>query len=175
VSADAFPGPTVDIAYREVRQSLEEGIALVDADLWEILFENAKFFTWFPSDEDDDYQKLNKRVAELNADRAAARLEVRRNYSFDIPSEKRGRQEPLRIFPGRDSCYLIEVQNVSKELETQYMLTPTRSCPSATRTNWSGRKGERRSCFSTSCLGRCSRRSRNTGQPRRRDSSPFRS
>jgi class 3 adenylate cyclase len=125
VSEDASPGPTIEIAYREVLQSLEEGIALVDADSWEILFENAKFFTWFPPGEDDD-ETLTKRVAELNADRAASRLAAGRNYSFEIPSEKDGRQEPLRatlrVFPGRESCYLVEVQNISKELETQYML-----------------------------------------------------
>ena len=125
MSDDGPPEPREDLAYREVLQSLDEGVALVDADSWEILFENAKFFSWFPPTGADS-EVLTERVAELNADRATTRLEAGRSFSFDIPTEKGGRQEPLRVtmraFNERDHCYLIEIKNVSKELETQYML-----------------------------------------------------
>lgn len=125
MSEGAPPADAGNIPYREVLQSLDDGVALVDSGSWEILFENAKFFGWFPPAV-DDVEKLSDRVPGLNIDRAAARLEAGRNYSFDIPSERDGRQEPLRltirVFAGREACYLIEVKNVSKEFEVQYML-----------------------------------------------------
>ena len=40
--------------YQKVAQSLSVGVAVVDPETWEIDFENAKFFTWFPPVMGDD-------------------------------------------------------------------------------------------------------------------------
>ena len=39
---------------RRVAQTLSTGVAIVQIDTWDILFENAKFFSWFPPGEDPD-------------------------------------------------------------------------------------------------------------------------
>ena len=47
-------------------QALKSGVAIVAAESWSILFENAKFFDWFaPSGESDE--TLESRLPGLNA------------------------------------------------------------------------------------------------------------
>jgi hypothetical protein len=53
---------------RQVTQSLSSGIAVVDPDSWEILFENARFFKWFPPASDAD-EPLTQRMSGLNPSR----------------------------------------------------------------------------------------------------------
>lgn len=35
---------------KQLVQSLDVGLAVVDPETWSVVFENAKFFQWFPSE-----------------------------------------------------------------------------------------------------------------------------
>ena len=115
-----------NFSHKELLQTLDIAVAVVRADDWQILFENAKFFKWFPSTADDD-EKLQDRIEGLNTERAAGRVEKGRKYSFETKSDLDGREEPIRVsvepFAGQDEpTYLIQGISISKEMETQYML-----------------------------------------------------
>lgn len=115
---EELPGET----YREVLQSLGGGVALIEAGSGLIAFENAQFFKWFPPPP-DEIDSLSGRIPDLNFDRALSRLDAGRAYAFETKSAD---GTPLRVslttFTDREDRYLLEVQNVSKEMEIQYML-----------------------------------------------------
>jgi class 3 adenylate cyclase len=119
--------PSVDeVTFRELVQSLNVGIALVDAEDWQILFENAQFFRWFPPGT-GDVETLSDRILDLNTERMVSRVEAGRPYSFDTNSNQEGRDEPIRVaiqqFTGLSKpCYLLQCQSAAKEKEVQYML-----------------------------------------------------
>ncbi len=119
--------PTLDEAtFRELLQSLDLGVALVDAADWQILFENAQFFRWFPPGT-GDVETLADRLPDLNQDRAVSRLDAGRPYGFETKSRQEGLEEPLRValhgFTGLTKpCYLVQVKSAAKEMEVQYML-----------------------------------------------------
>ena len=121
------PLPSVDeVTLRELLQNLDHGVALVTADDWQILFENAQFFRWFPPGT-ADVETLVDRVGDLNTERAASRVEAGRAYSFETKSRQEGLDEPLRVsvstFSGlAQPCYLVQVRSAAKEMEIQYML-----------------------------------------------------
>ena len=64
---------------------LDNAVALVDAETWEVLFENAQFFRWFPAAV-EEVEILTERVPEFNVERAKSRLEADRPYSFETKS-----------------------------------------------------------------------------------------
>lgn len=116
----------VTATYKEVLQTLDMALAVVDAESWEILFENARFFQWFPSGPDES-ESIADRVPDLKIDRANSRVEAARPYVFETKSRQEGREEPLRVSIGSFTaasrpCYLVQCHNISKEMEVQYML-----------------------------------------------------
>jgi class 3 adenylate cyclase len=119
--------PSVDeVTFRELVQNLGLGVALVVADDWTVLFENAQFFKWFPPGT-GDIEALPDRIDDLNTERAASRVDAGRNYSFETKSSQEGQDEPLRVSiqPFTElskPCYLIQCQSAAKEMEVQYML-----------------------------------------------------
>jgi adenylate cyclase len=121
------PSPIPDaFSFKELALALDHGVAVVESESLEIVFENSKFFRWFPPDGIEP-ETLLRRVPDLNVERARTRIERGRGYQFEAKSEADGRDEPLRVsidsFDGLDvPGFLVQVQSISKEMEVQYML-----------------------------------------------------
>lgn len=121
------PSPIADaFSFKELALALDHGVAVVESESLEIVFENSKFFRWFPPDGIEP-ETLLRRVPDLNVERAQTRIERGRGYQFETKSKADGRDEPLRVsidsFDGLDvPGLLVQVQSVSKEMEVQYML-----------------------------------------------------
>jgi adenylate cyclase len=114
-----------DLDLVPVVQSLATAVAVVDADSWSVAFENARFFKWFPPEGDQDL--LSARVPGFSPDRAASRLAENRPHTFETEARSGGRQVPIRVtvLPvdvNGDRRVVVECWDISKELETQYML-----------------------------------------------------
>jgi class 3 adenylate cyclase len=109
-----------------IAQTLKIGIAIIDVETWEILFENANFFKWFPPGGDAD-EPLTDRVPRFKEDRALKRLEKGRPYSFEANSTAGGQETPialeLRALSEQDEdLAVIECQNISSLRQSEYML-----------------------------------------------------
>jgi adenylate cyclase len=121
------PSPVTEaFSFKELALALDHGVALVESDSLEIVFENSKFFHWFPPDGIEP-ENLVRRIPDLKVERAQTRVDRGRTYQFESESKADGRDEPLRIsigtFGGLDSpAYIVQVQSISKEMEVQYML-----------------------------------------------------
>jgi adenylate cyclase len=112
--------------HRQIAQSLSIGLAVVDRDSWEVVFENALFFKWLPPSVDPD-EPLTERIVDLNANRARSRLDAGRAYSFEIESNAGARAIPLSIeirpLSEQPDCYLIvECHDVSRQKQAEYLL-----------------------------------------------------
>lgn len=110
----------------QIFQSLTVGIALVDPEGWAILYENARFFQFFPPSGDPD-EPLTKRIEGLRAERAAQRIADGRKHGFEVETKVGGRALPVRVeiraIPNSDPpVAVVECIDASKEKETQYML-----------------------------------------------------
>jgi len=111
---------------RQLAQTLGVGLAVVDPEAWEILFENANFFKWFPPQEDAD-EPLTARLIGFNASRASSRLQGGRPYSLETVVQSGGREVPIAVevrpLPDHPLDYaVIECQDVSKQKQAEYML-----------------------------------------------------
>ena len=112
---------------RRVAQTLNFGVAIVEIDTWDILFENAKFFTWFPPGEDPD-EPLTARISQFKPDRAERRLGNGRPYSLDVASTAAGRDIPIsvsvRILEAEEDAGMavVECADVSKLKQSEYLL-----------------------------------------------------
>jgi class 3 adenylate cyclase len=107
-------------------KTLGVGVALADAADWTLLFENARFFEWFPptgAAEDG----LAERLAGLDAARARERLAAGRPFSYEaeVKSGPRTLSLAVQLRPetvaGR-ALLVVEAANVSKQKEAEYML-----------------------------------------------------
>lgn len=119
---DAADGATL----KHMVQSLAVGVAIVDTESWVIEFENAKFFQWFPPDENTD-APLTERVAGLNIERAKERLSGPRSYRVEVDSGSEKRKTPIVVemksLPDSDGRRaLVECRDISKQREAEYML-----------------------------------------------------
>ncbi len=111
---------------RLATQTLSVGIAVVDPESWEVLFENANFFKWFPPDSDAD-EPLTARLPEMNADRIRERLHNGRPFNLQTESDAGGRAVPLvvefRALPAESVREIVvEVRDISKQRQAEYML-----------------------------------------------------
>ncbi len=111
---------------RTVAQTLGIGIAVIDANNFEILFENANFFKWFPP-ASGAFDCLTDRVPDINTNRLLSRLERGRSYSMQLEVKVEGRDTPLDLefhtlsdFDGGD--IVVECRDISKQLRAEYML-----------------------------------------------------
>lgn len=122
-SEGAFAPP-----FKQMLQSIDTAVALVDAKTWDVLFENACFFNWFPAEATADEDTLPARVAGFQPDRAVSRLESRGAFKFESEAKKGERSLPVRVHlrplveGDQEGPILVEVWDVSKEKEVQYML-----------------------------------------------------
>lgn len=106
-------------------QALGTGVAVVDLENWAIRFENARFFDTLPPGEDAD-APLTARLPELDAERAAQRIDRGRSYRFEFENRKGGRTTPLaiviRALPETPGQALVECHDISKQKQAEYLL-----------------------------------------------------
>ncbi len=122
---------------RRVVQALNLGIAVVRPGDWTIVFENGRFFEYFPPDPTvvpdsttvatPDSDNLGARIPTFDPARAEERLTSGRGYTLEVEVQLRGRTVPVRINlrPLSDDPtgrIVVECADVSKEVEIQYML-----------------------------------------------------
>jgi len=114
------------VPLRQILQTINYGVALVERDSWRLLFENAKFFQWFPPPADGE-DKLNRRLPDFKAERAADRIERRRPYTQECNAKIGSRTIPLTIDikplnEDDNAAILVECRDMSKQKEAEYML-----------------------------------------------------
>jgi len=112
---------------RTALQSLGTAVAIADPESWEIRFENACFFQWFPPGDDDPDAPLPRRLSALDTEKAATRLAAGRVFSRDTDVKAGARTLSLaldlrRIDTEEGPAVLVEARNVSKQREAEYML-----------------------------------------------------
>lgn len=114
-------------ALRHTLQALEEGVAIVDPENWTVRFENARFFQWFPPEGDPD-GTLDQRLRDFNVEKATARLDKGRPFSYEVDIKAGPRTVNLKVTvtpqepEGGEAFLLVEAQNISKQKEAEYML-----------------------------------------------------
>ena len=111
---------------RQMLQTSSLGTALVKTDDWTVLFENANFFKWFPPGSEVD-EPLPARLTGFNGNRALARLQESRPYSFETESKAGGRTIPVnvdvrRLAEDTFDTVVVECQDISKQKQAEYML-----------------------------------------------------
>lgn len=111
---------------RRIAQTLRVGIAIVDPDTWEVIFENASFFNWFAPPENAD-APLTQRMPGLKFDRALARLKEGRPFQCETETDYGGRKTPLSVelkpLPDHPSgAVVVECHDISKQKQAEYLL-----------------------------------------------------
>lgn len=111
---------------RQLLQTLGLGIAIVDPEDWSVLFENAKFFSWFPPESDAD-EPLPTRLPGFNKERARSRLEAGRPYSLEVDVQVGGRTLPISVevrpLPDNETGQaVVECHDRTKQKQAEYML-----------------------------------------------------
>ncbi|HSG15175.1 MAG TPA: adenylate/guanylate cyclase domain-containing protein [Anaerolineae bacterium] len=110
---------------QKAARTLNVGLAIVARDSWEVLFENANFFAWFPPESDAD-EPLTARVPGLNTGRADSRVEAGRPYRFETEAQSGGRTIPIsvevRAIPDEEDRAVVECHNITKQRQAEYML-----------------------------------------------------
>jgi len=119
-------GPMDAVPLRQILQKLNYGVALVERESWRLIFENAKFFQWFPPPEDGD-DKLDRRLPGFKAERATDRLGRGRPYTQECNAKIGTRTIPLAVdikalSENSDAPILVECRDMSKQKEAEYML-----------------------------------------------------
>jgi adenylate cyclase len=117
-----------DAPLKTLLQGLGTGVAVVEPDSLEVVFENARFFEWFPPNgEEEEGDKLGTRLSDLDLDRARSRLERRGRYTFETEAGGGARAvslaAELRSATLGDREYLVlEVRDATKQREAEYLL-----------------------------------------------------
>lgn len=111
---------------RRIAQVLNVGVAVVDPDSWEVIFENASFFRSFAPGSDAD-EPLTSRIPGFNASRAKSRLQEGRPYSLEAETVVSGRKVPfsieLKTLPDDPTgSIIVECHDISKQKQAEYML-----------------------------------------------------
>ncbi|MCA8909260.1 MAG: hypothetical protein KDA49_07060 [Rhodospirillaceae bacterium] len=122
---DAAPGLS-DAAREDVLKALETAVAVADLGSGEVLFENSKFFKWFPAPVEDD-AAVWERLPGADWDTVLARLDRRGSASIDTESAGKPRTVPVVValrradLDGR-ACIVLEARDASRQREAEYML-----------------------------------------------------
>lgn len=111
---------------QELLKTLGLGVAVADPESWEIVFENAQFFSWFGPDEEVD-AGLDHRLPGLDTERARSRLEKGRAFKFEAESGEGARKVPIEITLrscefGERELVVAECEDIAKRKEAEYML-----------------------------------------------------
>ncbi|MEJ2374993.1 MAG: adenylate/guanylate cyclase domain-containing protein [Pseudolabrys sp.] len=127
--------PDTNALITQMMRSLNMAAAAVDCRSRQIVFENAKFFQWFPPTENPD-APLDARVTGLNLDAAIKRIENGRSYRVETEVKAGARTvavsieaRPLSLDRGEGEeaekpvpLMMLECHDISKQQESQYML-----------------------------------------------------
>lgn len=127
--------PEANAPLIQMLRSLSTAIAAVDCKSRQIVFENAKFFQWFPITGNPD-APLDARVAGLDLDAAIKRIENGRTYRVETEVKSGARTvavsieaRPLNLDRGENDAtantgplMMLECHDISKQREGQYML-----------------------------------------------------
>jgi class 3 adenylate cyclase len=111
---------------RRTAQTLTIGVAIIQAETWEVVFENANFFKWFPPGDDAD-EPFTNRVPRFKPDRATSRIKGGRPYTFEVVASPGGKETPIevgiRALSEQDEGLLIaECHDISKLRQSEYLL-----------------------------------------------------
>jgi len=111
---------------RKIAQTLKIGVAIVEPEDWNVLFENASFFKWFPPKSDAD-EPLTERMQGLNASRVLKRIQEGRAFNFETEAQEGERKIPISVevrpAPDEDTGQVVvECHNLSKQRQAEYML-----------------------------------------------------
>ncbi len=111
---------------RSVAQSLGIGLAVVDPEDWAVLFENAKFFAWFPPESDAD-EPLTERIPNFKPTRALSRVQGGRPYTVEVEVQAGGREMPVKVevraIPDNaEELVVVECHNLTGQRQAEYML-----------------------------------------------------
>ncbi len=112
---------------RGILQSLPSGVATFDLETWHLMFENAKFFQWFPPPAEDADAAIDERVPSFDGERVSRRLAEGRPLQFEVELQAGARTIPVRVTCSRlttdgGDVGLLVATDISKEMEAQYML-----------------------------------------------------
>jgi len=118
--------PIDDLFLRNLLQTIGEGVAVVDPETLAIVFENGRFFEWFPPDEEVD-DSLAARFPKLDLEQARTRIERRGKYSFEAEAGEGARKVSLaadlrRCELAGCSYLVVEVYDITKQREAEYLL-----------------------------------------------------
>lgn len=110
----------------KVAQTLNVGIAIINLESWEIVFENAKFFKWFPPKADAD-ELLGDRLPRLRTDRIKSRMESGRPFTYEVDSPSDDRGIPISVEIRSlgnqyENLAVVECHNIIKQRQSEYML-----------------------------------------------------
>ena len=114
------------VDHKVLLQGINHAVAVAVPESGIILFENARFFDWFaPGDVSTGV--LFERIEGLDWERVASRVEAGRTFETDVEGKKGARTIPIRLTIRTQSdddgdLLIVEGVNVSKEIESQYML-----------------------------------------------------
>jgi class 3 adenylate cyclase len=119
-------GPTVE-DLRELAHSLHIGIAVLDGERHECIFENERFFEWFPPDAVAVDVDALERIPELDIGRALDRLERGRSYSVEVERKDGPRSVVIELEVrastlGTAPVLLLEATDVTKRRQAEMML-----------------------------------------------------
>jgi class 3 adenylate cyclase len=112
---------------RDVLQTLDSGVALVDPDTWSVVFENASFFTWFAPDGGDVDAALPARMPGFDPSRVAARIAEGRAHAFEATAGSGARAKTLDVVArgcriGDRDLIIIQATDATKRRQAEAML-----------------------------------------------------
>ncbi|MCA8933881.1 MAG: hypothetical protein KDA49_15505, partial [Rhodospirillaceae bacterium] len=122
---DAAPGLS-GTAREDVLKALDTAVAVADLGSGAVLFENSKFFKWFPAPVEGD-AAVWERLPGADWDTVLARLDRRGSASIDTESAGKPRTVPVVValrrvdLDGR-ACIVLEARDASRQREAEYML-----------------------------------------------------
>jgi hypothetical protein len=111
---------------RKIAQTLKIGVAIVESETLNVLFENALFFKWFPPKHDAD-EPLPERMMGFNTSRILKRIQEGRAFNFETESQVGERKIPIsvEVRPSPDDGtdqIVVECHDLSKQKQSEYML-----------------------------------------------------
>lgn len=118
------PGPPSYLA--DVLKTVGVGLAVADVDSWELTYENAAFFGWFPPDPTRE-DTLAVRIPTFDAEKAMQRIERGRSYRFDAEVGSGARVVTVDLelksheLGGQDRV-VVTCQDGTKRKEAEHML-----------------------------------------------------
>ena len=119
---------TIDDAFlKNLLQTVSDAVAVVEPETLSIVFENGRFFEWFPPSEDVEDDSLAGRLPSLDLELARSRIERRGKYSFEAEAGAGARQVSLagelRMSELGGAPYIVaELHNITKQREAEYLL-----------------------------------------------------